>query len=259
MKIELRTLLAAIVFYTRIPISKEVVLDEQAFQKASKYLPLIGWLIGCFQALLFVVLHWFLPLRVCVVLTIIVGILLTGALHEDGFIDCCDAFGAGKGRDETLHIMKNSNIGAFGVIGYIALFFLKIELFVAIAEFGVEVVILSFIVAQSLSRLMPLWFIITDPYARLSDESSKSKVLICGTFERNEIIVALACGAVPLLFLQSVWLVVVTSIMLVGLKRMLSSYFTRCIGGYTGDCLGAVQQISELIIYFNIVLIWNFF
>jgi len=256
-KNEVQTLLAAISFYTRLPLPKTFMPDVQSFSKASKYLPFVGWLIGCLQLFVFVVFYLFFPLRIAVVCAMIAGIMITGALHEDGFIDCCDAFGAGKGKDETLYIMKDSRVGAFGVIGYVAVFFLKIELLVAIAECGIAVVVLSFITAQSMSRLMPFWFIVTDHYARLDDVSSKSKMLVSGIFERYEILFAIACGLVPLLFLQSFWLVLLLLGLLIVLKRLLSAYFMRRIGGYTGDCLGAVQQISELLVYMSIVFIWN--
>lgn len=257
MKNKMRALCAAITFYTRIPLPQTLIIDEQSFYKASKYLTLVGWLVGCSQAIVFVVLQWFLPVRVCVVLTVIAGILITGALHEDGFIDCCDAFGAGKDKDETLRIMKDSHIGAYGLIGYSALLFLKIELFAGMAEWDTSLVIFGCIAAQSLSRLMAFWFIATEPYARLDDESSKSKMLVSGVFEHREILLAVCCGLLPLLFLQSLWLLVVTGIFLVLLKRSLSAYFVQRISGYTGDCLGAVQQISEVLVYMSIVLIWN--
>lgn len=257
MKNEMQALCAAITFYTRIPLPQTVIVEERAFYTASKYLPLIGWLVGCTQALMFVVLHLFFPIRVCVVLTVVAGILVTGALHEDGFIDCCDAFGGGKDKDETLRIMKDSHIGAYGLIGYSALLFLKIELFVVMAAWDSSLVILCCIAAQSLSRLMALWFIATEPYARLNDESSKSRMLVSAVFERREILWAVLCGLLPLLFLQSLWLFVIAVALLVLLKRSLSTYFVRRIGGYTGDCLGAVQQISEVMIYMSIVLIWN--
>jgi adenosylcobinamide-GDP ribazoletransferase len=256
-KNEIQVLLAAISFYTRLPLPKTFMPDVQAFSKASKYLPFVGWLVGCLQVFVFVALYLFFPLRVAVVCAMIAGIMITGALHEDGFIDCCDAFGAGKGKDETLHIMKDSRVGAFGVIGYIALFFLKIELFVAMAECGIAVVILGCIAAHSLSRLMAFWFIVTDHYVCLDDVSSKSKMLVSGIFEQHEILFAIACGFVPLLFLQSFLLVPLLLCLLIVLKRLLGAYFVRRIGGYTGDCLGAVQQISELLVYMSIVLIWN--
>ncbi len=86
-------------------------------------------------------------------MAIIAGILLTGALHEDGFADVCDGFGGGMGKQRILEIMKDSHIGVYGVLGLLLMLLLKISVLSAMPAAAVPLVLLA---GHSISRLSPL-------------------------------------------------------------------------------------------------------
>lgn len=253
MKGELKTFLSALSFYTRIPLGAKIHLDDSALQKASKYLPLVGWIIGDFQTGIFFVTQYVFPLPVCILLSIIAGIIMTGALHEDGLVDVFDAFGGGSTKEDILRIMKDSRIGAYGLIGYTAFFFLKFELLMAIAHQSHFLLMTAFIAAQSTSRLLVFFFILIDKYVR-ADASSKAKTAVENQFSLIEIAFTITIGVLPLLFFHYNILLALIAVLSLT-KLFLSRYFKKRIDGYTGDCLGAVQQISELLFYLTLVML----
>ena len=115
---ELQLFLAAVMFYTRIPVSQNVGYSEVSLQKSIRYFPLIGWIVGGLSALLFLGLSLLpLPTTVVVLLSMVASIWVTGAFHEDGFADVCDGFGGGWTKEKILAIMKDSRLGTYGAIG----------------------------------------------------------------------------------------------------------------------------------------------
>ena len=125
MKKELRIFFTALMFYTRIPCPGWVDHSEDYLNKATRYFPLIGWLIGLAMALVIYGSLFILPISVCVILALAVSVLMTGAFHEDGFGDVCDGFGGGWTKSQILEIMKDSRVGTYSVVGFILLFALK--------------------------------------------------------------------------------------------------------------------------------------
>ena len=238
-------------FYTRIPVPKWVGYSEEQLNKSSIYFPFIGWFVGGMAALVFLGSEFLFSYHVALVLSIIATVLLTGAFHEDGFADVCDGFGGGWERMKILEIMKDSRIGAYGMIGMALLLLLKYTALLTLFEFMAASAFNSFwvifLIGHSLSRFTALTFVYTHDYVR-KDLSSKIKPIAKQLFA-TEIIVASVFGFLPI-FLFSPWAVgalVIAPLFL--LKLYLGYYFRKWIGGYTGDCLGATQQISEVIIY----------
>ena len=111
MKKQFRVLLTAIMFYTRIPVPATLEYSPERLNRATRYFPLIGWIVGGVGAGVFYGLSLILPLQVSVFLSMLATIFLTGAFHEDGFADFCDGFGGGYTREKILTIMKDSRIG----------------------------------------------------------------------------------------------------------------------------------------------------
>ncbi len=239
-------------FYTRIPCPKWVDHSEEYLNKATKYFPLIGWIVGGFTAGVFYLFQYILPVPVSIILSMISGILLTGAFHEDGFADVCDGFGGGWTKEKILEIMKDSRIGTYGTAGLVLILLLKFFLLNSI-----EVSVLPFvlIVAHSLSRFSAATFIFTHDYAR---EDDKSKVKpVAKRMSAGHLIFAGFFGLLPILLLgNEIYLVIVLPVFL--MKWYLGKYFNKWIGGYTGDCLGAAQQITEVTIYLSFLVLWKF-
>ena len=127
MKREIHLFFTALMFYTRIPCPKNIDHNPDDLNKATRYFPLIGWIVGTVSFIAYYAVSLFLETETAVILGIIAGILTTGAFHEDGFADVCDGFGGGWTKEKILLIMKDSAIGAYGAIGILLLLVLKFK------------------------------------------------------------------------------------------------------------------------------------
>ena len=266
MKQELSIFFTALMYYTRIPCPRWLEYQERMQHQATRYLPLVGWLVGLFAGLLYLGGSYLFSSEVGIVLSMGGSILLTGALHEDGFADVCDGFGGGWTKEKILEIMKDSRIGAYGVIGLVLLLLLKFfSLQQLIFHFSGQlqplVLLLVFITAHALSRFVAAAFIFSHPYVRPAGSNSKTAAMMLQPEHHN-----LAIGAfwafLPLLALMLLTdrpLLLAVAVPLYLLKRYLGYYFSKWIGGYTGDCLGATQQLSELLVYLTFIVLWKFF
>ena len=248
MKRELDIFLTALTFYTRIPSPISINFEPDYINKASRYFPLIGCLIGSISFGAYWLFNLILPSNIAVVLMLIVGVLVTGAFHEDGLADAADGFGGGWEKSQILTIMKDSRIGTYGSIALVLMFALKIMLLqnlVASTTFrSMELLFLACINYHALARLTAIVLVFTMPYSR-EDASSKVKP-IAKTNTAVEITGAFVFGLLPLGILSwthPVFLVVLLPLTLLclGSRR----YFFKWIDGYTGDCLGAVEQLAE--------------
>ena len=254
---ELRVFLTTVVFFTRIPCSRWVKNPQDYLSETSRYFPLVGWIVGGLGALVFWGAHFLWPVPVAVVLSVIATVLLTGALHEDGFIDVCDGFGGGWTKERILEIMKDSRIGAFGMLGIGLLMSLKILTLIALPAFLVPVALW---IGHTISRFASISLLYTYNYVR-EDASSKSKSVV-RKMTLAELLFAAVWGIAPMCILipwlsphqgGSVLLVMLACLIAIGLARWgIGRYFFHKIGGYTGDCLGAIQQITEVVLYMTL-------
>jgi adenosylcobinamide-GDP ribazoletransferase len=262
MKKELHIFFTCLMFYTRIPCPKNIDHNPEYLNKATRYFPFIGWIVGSISFLIFYFFSFFLSTEIAVIFAIITSVLTTGAFHEDGFADVCDGFGGGWTKEKILIIMKDSAIGAYGAIGLVLLFLLKFKLLTeGILLFTSDnshlLIFLLFISAHALSRLAAISIIFTHEYSRY-DASSKSKP-IANNHSWREIFGAFLFGLIPLLALAFFQCKILFAIIPVFLTRyFLARYFQKWIDGYTGDCLGATQQVCEVIYYLSILFLWKF-
>jgi adenosylcobinamide-GDP ribazoletransferase len=262
MKKELHIFFTCLMFYTRIPCPKNIDHNPDYLNKATRYFPFIGWIVGSISFLAFYLFSLFLATETAVIIAIIASILTTGAFHEDGFADVCDGFGGGWTKEKILMIMKDSAIGAYGAIGLVVLFLLKFKLLSeSIALFNNEnsyfLIYLLFISAHALSRLAAISIIFTHEYSR-DDASSKSKP-IAKKHTWKEISGSFFFGLLPLLvfsYFQYKFLLALIPVFI--MRYFLARYFQKWIDGYTGDCLGATQQVCEVVYYLSILLLWKF-
>ncbi len=261
---EVHIFFAALLFFTRIPCPKKIEVSKEHFEKCSKYLPLIGWIVGGFSALVYFGFSFILPQSITILFSILFSILLTGGLHEDGLADVCDGFGGGWSKEKILAIMKDSHIGVYGVIGLIFIFLFKFyllsELFSLISDnsqfSNLNYPLLIIIAAHSISRFVAVTFMYTHDYVRKNEESKSKNVSRKMSF--SSLIVALLLGIAPLMLFNNLFVFLIL-IPLILTKWLLARYFTKWIGGYTGDCLGATQQISEIVFYiFMLILLWKY-
>lgn len=240
---EIHIFFAALVFYTKIPGPKSIILTPEHFSASARYFPLMGWIVGGLSALLYWSCCFVLPHAVSTLISMLLSILITGGLHEDGLADTCDGFGGGWSKEKILSIMKDSATGVFGVIGIVMLLLIK---FSVLSESVPEQLPFLLIAAHSLSRFMAISFMYTHTYAR-TDDTSKSKN-VTQKMSHSALLIALVTGLAPLLLFNNI-AVFLVMIPLLLIKWLFGSYFNKWIGGYTGDCLGATQQISEIVFY----------
>jgi adenosylcobinamide-GDP ribazoletransferase len=240
--------LLALSFYTRIPCPPN--LDYQRLPAATVYLPVIGWLVGACSGLVFWLATLLWPPSIAILLAIITGVLLTGGFHEDGFADVCDGFGGGWNKDQILTIMKDSRIGAYGALGLVLLMALKVSVLDAIPAVAIPSVLLA---GHSLSRFCPLLIMHGYHYAR--NVSSKAGAAVYQP-KLHELLFAGATALLPCVLLPVICVLAIIPIVLA--NSLLGRYFYRHIGGYTGDCLGASQQLAELMFYLAVSALWTF-
>ena len=259
MKKEIRIFFTALMFFTRIPCPKWVDHSEEYLNKSSKYFPLMGWIVGGFSALIYFGGTYIFPVSIAILLSMVASIWITGAFHEDGLADVCDGFGGGWTKEKILLIMKDSRVGAFGVIGLVMVLLIKYVSLSSIPSMGKLFVPFIIVSAHSLSRFFAVTFLMTHEYAR-DAEGSKSKPLTTklspiGFFE------ALVFGILPLALFSIHYkkyelFILIVPVMIT--KFLLGRFFKKWIGGYTGDCLGATQQICEVVFYLCFLVLWKF-
>jgi adenosylcobinamide-GDP ribazoletransferase len=260
MKNEIKIFLTALMFYTRIPCPSFVDHDPDYINKATRYFPLIGWIVGGISFLFYWLSCFLFDTNIAVVISLIAGVLTTGAFHEDGLADVFDGFGGGWTKEKILDIMKDSRVGAYGAIAIVFLLLLKyigLNNLVATKQFTNIQILILFITYHSLARLAAINIVFTSTYSR-DDETSKVKP-IAKTNSYKEIVGAYFFGLLPLAFLTyfniKFLIVLLPLLLLVFFSRR---YFIKWIGGYTGDCLGAVEQMAELIIILTFVALCKF-
>lgn len=239
-KEKMNTLLAAIVFFTKLPLWKIREIPSGEFKHIVSRWSLCGWLTGGTMALTFLLFSHITTVSVAIVAAMAARLLLTGALHEDGLADFFDGFGGGHDRESTLRIMKDSHIGSFGVLGLILYHLLSYTLLVSLPDEHIAVLLLC---ADSFSKAVSSFIITVLPYAR-KEQESKAKVV----YERltpGEAAVSVFGGILPLLLLP--WKGYIAGLILPELVfLLLYGMMKRRIQGYTGDCCGAMFLLTEL-------------
>jgi len=244
---ELEYFFGALRFFTRLPVPAWVGHSQEQLNQAARYFPLVGILVGAIGAAATFVAALALPLSVAIILGMAATLLATGAFHEDGFADSCDGFGGGWEKAQVLAIMKDSRIGSYGAIGVTLLLLAKWN---ALLEMEDAALLSAIVAGHAVSRFASGSLIFALDYVR-DDDSAKSKPL-AERLGAGSLAVAAIFGLAPcwLLPLPEI-LYALAAVAVVTLAA--ARYFVRRIGGYTGDCLGATQQATELAFYLGLL------
>lgn len=250
---QLRLFFIALQFFTRLPIPRWVGFEEQWLQHAARYFPAVGLVVAVLTAAVYVISAYLWPHSIAVLLSMIASIYLTGAFHEDGFADTCDGFGGGASSERVLEIMKDSRIGAYGAIGIGLMLALK---WMALACMPFWMVIGALCIAHPLSRLFAVSMIWRMQYAKengkakpMAQQMSNTEFLIATLTTALPIILIVISGCLP-------WMRVAIGVAMGMLACFqMARLFQRRIGGYTGDCLGAVQQLTEVSFYLGLLAV----
>ena len=271
---EIRLFLIALQFFTRVPIPAWVGYDPEWLQRCARYYPLVGALVGLGGAGVMMAASLWWPPMVAVVLGMVATAWMTGGFHEDGWADTCDGLGGHVSRERALVIMKDSRLGAYGGIGLVIMLMLKASVLTALLsplyqelaaapESGIHQVLLGWtalglVWGHTLSRLAPVALIRFLPYAG-DPEHAKAKPLATQV-SSPQLLAAVLVTSVVVLGLWAVldhlgwpwrtwaramvWSSVAAAVVTLWMRRWLK----RRLGGYTGDTLGASQQLTEVAI-----------
>ncbi len=238
----------AVMFFTRLPVPASLPYSKTYLNRSARYFPLVGIVVGAIGGLTVWLAGLVFPLTIAILLSMIATIVATGAFHEDGFADVCDGFGGGYTKARVLEIMKDSRLGTFGVVGIGLMLALK---FFALHNIDPAQLPWVLIAGHSLSRVASVALIYTMVYVR-EDALSKAKPLAT-KMSPVELSLAGILGILPFLFLGYWFLLTLIPVAII--TGLTGRYFFRRIGGYTGDCLGAVQQLAEVVFYLSAIVI----
>ncbi|MGO9513814.1 MAG: adenosylcobinamide-GDP ribazoletransferase [Steroidobacteraceae bacterium] len=245
--------LVATQFLTRLPMPALAGFQSSWLPQSTRYFPLVGVLVGVINVgIWWLLAHW-LPAAVSVGLMLAASLLMTGAFHEDGLADTCDGFGGGTSTDRVLAIMKDSRVGAYGAIGIFIVLGLKWAALVAIPPAAFPLFVVG---AHMFSRWCASGLIWRLRYVRIDRDAIAIASPFADNLSAREWILSGMLGVAGLVPLAVAcahlsggfegWALLAAAVVAAMAAVIAAAYFRRRIGGYTGDCLGAVQQLTEL-------------
>ncbi len=242
---QLHLMFTALAFLTRIPIPAWVGYSDTQLNLSVRYFPLAGLFIGALAAGVYslAVLVW--SPAIAILLSMAFTLMLTGAFHEDGLADFYDGVYGGLTVARRLEIMKDSRVGTYGVLALLVVLGLK---FAALSSLNAAQLPLVLIAGHGLSRAFAVSFIYSHTYAR--SEGGKVQVVAQG-LSLSALVFALISGGIPLYWLPLSVLWILPALLL--LRIWFARTLTRQLGGYTGDALGAAQQLSEVVFYLGVL------
>lgn len=255
-------------FFTRLPLWRVCRVSADSFKQIVAYWPLAGLLTGgIMTAVYFLAMLSGCHAVIAILLAFASRLLLTGALHEDGLADFFDGFGGGRTREQVLTIMKDSHIGSYGMLGLILYILLWVSAIYALQQLNVNLLFVFF-TCDIWSKWCASQIINLLPYAR-NEEDSKIKT----KYERMspaKFTAGFLFGAIPFLCMlaYNLFFAEYTTNSLIPLFAaavapvitvlLLSAYMKRRIGGYTGDCCGAMFLLCELSYLLILNCLWKF-
>ncbi|MER2492917.1 adenosylcobinamide-GDP ribazoletransferase [Catenovulum sediminis] len=244
-KYQLNLFFLALGFFSRLPIPNWVTYSSDKLNKANRYFTLVGWLLGGILSLFYLLFSLLFAVDIAVWLTLIVSLLLTGVFHEDGLADTADGFGGGFEKDKKLQIMKDSRLGTYGAAALFVVLTGRLLLWENLAQQLVYIIPCVY----AISRAFAASYLFDTKY--VTETGSKSKPL---AQQQNiyELLCNLICVVPVLLFLSLPALLFILLALLI-FRVIYKRILINQIGGFTGDNLGAAQQISELICYLAII------
>ena len=232
-------LLLALRFLTVISVRSTVEITSKALARSMAWFPLVGLLIGLILGGIWYAMSFVFPPLLVSLLIVMTLAIITRGLHLDGLSDTLDGLGGGYTKERRLEIMKDSHIGAFGVIGIIFAILMKMMAISELPETSRLLVLVIFPMMSRFSMVLVAW---KCPYARKEGGLGKDYV---ESVDSRAVIFAGASALVVSLLLVSYWgLMLFLSVVFISL--ILAWFFLRALGGVTGDVLGAVNELTEI-------------
>jgi adenosylcobinamide-GDP ribazoletransferase len=243
---ELRLFFIALQFLTRVPVPRWVGFEPEWLQASARHFPAVGVLVGGLSAAVLAGAAWLFPLPVAVLLSMLASVLATGAFHEDGLADTCDALGGAVTRERALEIMKDSRIGTYGAVGLWMVLGLKAVVLATLPlALSVPALVLGHTASRAAAVVLMRWLPYAGDVAHAKAKPLAHRVSWGGLWVALGWVVAVAAG---------LWAVGAMGAGFMGLALGAAAgaavfcgrWWRRRLGGITGDTLGATQQIAEL-------------
>lgn len=227
-------------FLTRIPININLPCELENFKKGVSFLPVVGSIIGLIQFMTFSLLKILLPMDICAVLTVAVGVVITGAIHIDGFGDTCDGFFAFKTSDRIIEIMKDSRIGTYACIAIILDILIRVFSIKAIGELNL---LHGILLAPIISRTLLAFLFSIGKTAKAKGTGN----FFIGNCGKKEVIIAfLICLIITLPIIGVIKGIIIIAFLIM-MVLLFNMYCKSKIGGLTGDTLGAANELMEIL------------
>lgn len=247
--LQLRLFLVALQFYSRLPVTGRLAqwmgYDPARLAPATRYFPVVGLVVASLTAIVYAGFGLMLPHPVALLLAMAAGLMLTGAFHEDGLADYCDAMGGHHERARLLEIMHDSRIGTYGAAGLVMMLVGRFQTLAAIDPSWIGVLLVS---SATMSRGCSVAIMITLPYARQDGVAIAKPIAQNLSLEDAAVALALAIAPVALaaLWTGEIAVFAAAAAGAIAITAWMRRRIRLRLGGYTGDCLGAVQQLAEL-------------
>jgi len=243
----MKRFLIALQFLTILPVKIKGRIKDEYYGMALLYFPLVGLVIGIMLALIASIFS-FLPNLVTGAFILLASILITGGIHLDGLADTCDGFYGSQPKDKILEIMRDSTIGAMGIMGVVALLLIKFTLFATIPR---ELLWRILIMAAVFSRWAQALACNIAPYPRKEGKAlsfinyaKKDDLVLAGLFTAILFFIMAGLKAIPLFIINTVPVL------------LMINYSKKRIGGMTGDTIGAVSEIAEVaVLFFSLIVL----
>ena len=260
----LRHYLLAVQFFTRIPVTGRLAqwvgYSPAMLRASAAHFPGVGVLVGALVALFTLGLLQALPASpfaplLAAALGTVLSVLITGGFHEDGLADVADGLGGSSEREPSLVIMKDSRVGAFGAMALVLALLTKVALLALLGSVDAGLMAVALFAAHVSSRTWPLLLIRWMPHVGdaagskskpLADQISNTSLAVAGVWFAG------AAALVAWLTEGVAWWapLLASGLALAWMGRL----FWRRLQGFTGDCLGATQQVCELAFYLGLAL-----
>jgi len=242
-----RLFLVALQFLTRLPV-RLIRFEPAWLNDCVRHFPLVGALVGAVGAAVLVGAVQLWPAWVAALLALAATVALTGGFHEDGLADTFDALGGAVSREKALSIMKDSRIGSYGALALGLSLLLRAALLAVLATRPLMGAIAALIVSHSLARTAAVGVMVSLPYGG-DVEHAKAKPLALAVAPRNFGIALAWCGLLGLALAAAGvqplrWVAALAAAAAVAL--LMRHWLRSRLGGYTGDGLGATEQLAEI-------------
>ena len=236
----MNSFLIGLQFLTRIHLVRQTVWTAEDFGRSTRFFPLVGLVLGICYALAAWLLLYALGMRsLTAALLLILPLLLTGGLHADGFMDTADGVFSGRDRARKLEIMKDSRVGAFGVVSFVMLMFVQYAL---LSDLAPMLFVPALFVMPIIGRLAMVLAVACFPYAR---EDGMGKTF-ADMADRSTVVIAALTTAILVL----PWGALAAAALVLGtlFALLFCRIITNVLGGVTGDVYGAATVLTETLV-----------